>query len=130
MRCVAADEGHLRVQGLREDGRLRALARVGICSTTKAPDGKPWGEQRIVALVKDWVVTWRDELTLAQREVRTHVTCRSLMYKRPDERAPAARKQFDVTHAMRALHAEDWLLRSLKDLLACRTFQSTLAANA
>ena len=62
MRCVAADEGHLRVQGLREDGRLRALARVGICSTTKAPDGKPWGEQRIVALVKDWVVTWRDEL--------------------------------------------------------------------
>ena len=56
------------MQGLREDGRERALAYVGICSMTSAPDSKPWGE-RIIGLVKTWANTWETELTETQKEV-------------------------------------------------------------
>ncbi len=60
------------MQGVREDGRLRALAHMGICSRTIAPDGKPWGERRVIGLVKHWANTWETELTRSQKEVRAH----------------------------------------------------------
>ena len=62
------------MQGLREDGRQRALAHVGICSRTIAPDGKPWGE-RMIGLAKYWANTWETELTQSQKEVQVRSTC-------------------------------------------------------
>ena len=38
---------------MKDDGRRRALAHVGIYSTAIAPDGWPWGD-RIPHLVEDW----------------------------------------------------------------------------
>ena len=71
-RTILSGQAALRVQGLREDGRQRALAHLGISSSAIAPDSKPWG-QRIVILVKNWTTTWEYELTPPQRkEITDH----------------------------------------------------------
>ena len=71
-RTIFSDQAALRVQGLREDGRQRALGHVGISSSALAPDSQPWG-QRIVPLVKAWALTWDFELTPPQRkEIADH----------------------------------------------------------
>ena len=60
------------MQPLREEARNCALAYVGICSSTTAPDGKPWG-MRILTLVENWDATWLALFTPALREVRSHL---------------------------------------------------------
>ena len=54
---------------MKDDGRQRALAHVGIMSTAIAPDGWPWGN-RIRYLVEEWGETWWYTLTHQQRWVR------------------------------------------------------------
>ena len=54
---------------MKDDGRQRALAHVGIYSTAIAPDGWPWGD-RIRYLVEDWEGTWWCTLTHQQKSVR------------------------------------------------------------
>lgn len=51
LRAGAGAEDRM-LEALRDDGRQRALAHVGISSTATAPDGKLWGE-RIARLVYD-----------------------------------------------------------------------------
>ena len=68
--CIDVEEWML--QALRDDGRQRALAHVGISSTATAPDGKPWGKQRIDALVGGWAITYQTVLTGTQESVRVH----------------------------------------------------------
>ena len=70
-------------QALQDDGRQRALAHIGISSTTIAPDGKHWGKERIDVLVGDWRTTYRTLLTQQQKMVRAHsARCMSTMMLR------------------------------------------------
>ncbi len=60
-----ADQAALRLQALQEDGRLRALAHVGIFRHSIAPDKMPLGD-RITILAQKWDRTCWEWLTEEQ----------------------------------------------------------------
>ena len=66
------------LQALQVDGRQRALAHVGICSSAIAPERTPWG-YRITTLVQDWTSTYKTVLTEPQERVCMHLVLRMLL---------------------------------------------------
>ena len=66
---AVADKAALRVQAVKDDARLRALAHVGISGSAIAPDGKPWGN-RITSLKENWGKAWWEVLDHQQKGVR------------------------------------------------------------
>ena len=62
------------MQALQNEGRRRALAYVGISSSSAAHDGKPWGDW-ITILVQDWASTCQTVLTEPQNKVQMRSDC-------------------------------------------------------